>query len=98
MRQAITPSLVRLFITARKLLFVLMSLFSINLQAQILPAVNADNSLNGAIYPSVENTGNFIASCDVCPDHYLLGMTWDGSNPGVAFTDGQITQTLSLPT
>jgi len=97
MRQAITPSLVRLFITARKLLFVLMSLFSINLQAQILPAVNADNSLNGAIYPSVENTGNFIASCDVCPDHYLLGMTWDGSNPGVAFTDGQITQTLSLP-
>lgn len=45
----------------------------------------------------VENTGLFLNYCDPCQNGFAAALCWDGTEPGVAFTDGAITTVYALP-
>lgn len=61
----------------------------------IVNAATADEFI--AYSTDVENTGLFLNYCDPCQNGFAAALCWDGTEPGVAFTDGAITTVYALP-
>jgi hypothetical protein len=60
-------------------------------------AVNAETQMINGPYANIDNTGNYLAPCSQCPNDYMHVMTWDGDDPAVSFSDGNVTIVAALP-
>ena len=67
------------------------------MRAQVIPAAIQDQLMPLGPYNNVTHTGNYLAPCTTSPTGMFLAMCWDGTNPGMAFNDGNGTMIHNLP-